>query len=107
MYYNCFINEKYRKVAVFYMPKFLEAVKLSNNVSKALKFFNFEATSFPGKVVQKIYPDFLSKCNEYVNHPCLNAPHNRFDNGCCKIWPHLLQSIVLLPVLYDPFYQKI
>lgn len=69
MYYNCFINEKYRKVAVFYMPKFLEAVKLSNNVSKALKFFNFEATSFPGKVVQKIYPDFLSKCNEYVNHP--------------------------------------
>ncbi len=51
------------------MPKFLEAVKLSNKVSMALKFFNFEATSFPGKIVQKVCPDFLSKCSEYINHP--------------------------------------
>ena len=51
------------------MPKFLEAVKLSNKVSKVLKFFNFEATSFPGKVVQKFYPNFLTECSEYIGHP--------------------------------------
>ncbi|MCD8024165.1 MAG: MurT ligase domain-containing protein [Candidatus Gastranaerophilales bacterium] len=45
------------------------ALELSNKVSKVLKFFNFEATSFPGKVVQKFYPDFLNECNSYINHP--------------------------------------
>ena len=61
--------KKYRKVEVFYMPKFIEAIKLSNKVSKALKLFNFEATSFPGKIVQKFYPNFLAECAEYISHP--------------------------------------
>ena len=51
------------------MPKFKKAINLSNKVSKVLKFLNFEATSFPGKIVQKIYPNFLTECNNYINHP--------------------------------------
>ena len=51
------------------MPNFKKAIVLSNIVSKGLKFFNYEATSFPGRVVQKICPDFLTECNNYVNHP--------------------------------------
>ncbi len=51
------------------MQKFNQALILSNKISRILKLFNFEATSFPGKVVQKFYPDFLSECNNYVAHP--------------------------------------
>lgn len=51
------------------MSKFKKAIKISNTVSKILKILNFEATSYPGKVVQKVCPDFLSKCNNYIKHP--------------------------------------
>lgn len=51
------------------MSQFKRALKISNLVSKILKNFNFEATSFPGKIVQKICPDFLSLCNNFVDHP--------------------------------------
>lgn len=51
------------------MSKFTKALKLSYSISKTLKLFNFEATSFPGKIVQKFYPKFLSECNNYINHP--------------------------------------
>lgn len=51
------------------MSKFKQALKLSNSVSKTLKLLNFEATSFPGKIVRKFYPDFLKECNNYIKHP--------------------------------------
>ena len=68
MYYNHYIGCYHPKVVVF-MPKFNKALKLSHTVSKILKIFNFEATSFPGKIVQKFYPSFLKECNRYIKHP--------------------------------------
>lgn len=46
-----------------------KAIQLSNLTSKALNLLKFEATSFPGKIVQKVCPEFLSKCNELISHP--------------------------------------
>ena len=51
------------------MTKFRTALKISKLVSMGLKLFKFEATSFPGKIVQKFHPNFLKECNEYVSHP--------------------------------------
>ena len=51
------------------MSKFKNALKISNITSKTLNFLNFEATSFPGKIVQKYYPSFLKDCNNYIDHP--------------------------------------
>lgn len=51
------------------MTKFKTALKISKLVSMGLKLFKFEATSFPGKIVQKFHPNFLKECNEYVSHP--------------------------------------
>ena len=52
-----------------FMSKFKNALKISNITSKTLNFLNFEATSFPGKIVQKYYPSFLKDCNNYIDHP--------------------------------------
>lgn len=51
------------------MSKFKKALEISNFVSKILKNLNFEATSFPAKFVQKVCPNFLSACNNYIDHP--------------------------------------
>ena len=51
------------------MSKFLQSIKMGSNVSKVLKFLKFEATSYPGKIVQKCLPSFLSECGNYINHP--------------------------------------
>lgn len=68
MYYNQYSARYHHKVVVF-MPKFNKALKLSHLISKSLKTFNFEATSFPGKIVQKFYPSFLKECTRYIKHP--------------------------------------
>ena len=51
------------------MSKFGSALKLSNNITKILKLFNHDATSFPGGIVRKFYPEFLNDCNNYIKHP--------------------------------------
>lgn len=51
------------------MASFKDALKISKLISKGLKLFKFEATSLPGKMVQKVCPNFLVDCNEYVSHP--------------------------------------
>ena len=51
------------------MKKFIRALKISNSVSFALKVLRREATSLPGKIVQKICPDFLIQCNRFIDSP--------------------------------------
>ncbi len=51
------------------MNNFKQALKLLNMISKTLKFFNFEGTSLPGKIIQKFYPNFLYECDKVVRHP--------------------------------------
>lgn len=51
------------------MINFKTALLLSNLVSKCLNFLGYEATSFPGKIVQKIYPRFLKESGDYIASP--------------------------------------
>lgn len=45
---------------------FLTALKITNFVQYALKVLNRAGTSLPGKVLSKIYPNFLIDCQNYV-----------------------------------------
>ncbi len=54
---------------MIFMEKFQKAVKIADLTSKTLKLFNFEGTSLPGKIVQKICPDFLRQCSTKVASP--------------------------------------
>ncbi len=48
------------------VPNFNKALKNTNRIYSLLKKFNFEGTSFPGKILRQNYKSFLSDAQDYA-----------------------------------------
>lgn len=72
--------------------KFKQALKISNLASKTLKLLNTQATSFPGKIVQKIYPNFLISCDKCINHPRFGVTGTNGKTTSATVLSEILQK---------------